>query len=176
MGTKGVSRLKEVFIGSNTAHVIQKVKCPVLAVPEEVVFKGLKKITYATSYQKSDITALKQVVDLAKLFGAKITLLHVADEHYSHDSAQAILKEFSEKIQDHLHYDRVACKVIYGTDAEEKLDEYVKQKEADLFVVSALDRNLFDRWFGRSITKTLAHHTHIPLMVFHHKENAAFFI
>ena len=49
MGTKGASGLKKVTVGSNTGDVITKVKCPLLAVPENATYKiaaldiGIKK-------------------------------------------------------------------------------------------------------------------------------------
>ncbi len=40
MGTKGATGAKGLFIGSNTANIIQKIKCcPVLAVPDEFNFE-----------------------------------------------------------------------------------------------------------------------------------------
>lgn len=40
MGTKGSSGLRKVTMGSNTGDVITKVKCPLLAVPENAIFKN----------------------------------------------------------------------------------------------------------------------------------------
>ena len=36
MGTKGASELEKIILGSNTADVITKVKCNVLAIPETI--------------------------------------------------------------------------------------------------------------------------------------------
>jgi nucleotide-binding universal stress UspA family protein len=39
MGTKGASNAIENFMGSNTVHVLKKIKdCPVLVIPEELEF------------------------------------------------------------------------------------------------------------------------------------------
>jgi len=77
MGTTGASGLKEMIIGSNTSTIVEKAKCPVIAVPEKKIFSAIKSITYATNYNLTDIYALEKLVEIAKLFHAKITLLHV---------------------------------------------------------------------------------------------------
>lgn len=78
MGTKGASGLKEVMIGSTTANIIEKVKCPVIAVPENAVFKGLNEIAFATDfsfyYNEDNINLIKYY---AKKQEATIRVVHV---------------------------------------------------------------------------------------------------
>jgi nucleotide-binding universal stress UspA family protein len=176
MGTKGASGFKEILIGSHTAKVIRVAECPVIAIPEKTRFKGISHIIYATDYNSSDFDALKKVVDLAKHFQAKITLLHVSDEHYPLSGAKQIMELFAEKVQARVKYDLMDYKVIRTGNAEEELDEYVMKKHADLFVMSTMHRDIFDRLFGRSMTEKVAYHTRMPLMVFHHKEHKVVFI
>lgn len=176
MGTKGATGLKEIFIGSNTARVIQKVNCPLIAVPHGAVFNGLKKITFATNYKTEDIRALKKVVKIARLFKADITLLHVADEYYTKGEAEILLKIFADKVAKKLQFSQLTYKLIYGKNIEKKLDDYVKQKHADLFVMSTLHPNLFDRLFGGTLIKTMAYHTKMPLMVFQHPDHSIIFL
>ena len=82
MGTKGASGIKEVFVGSNTAKVIEKSQHPVIAVPDSAVFHGIKKITYATDYYESDIDAIKTLSEIAEPFKAVINILHISNGEY----------------------------------------------------------------------------------------------
>src|SRR5690606_18759694 len=50
MGTKGASNIGNREIGSNTAEVITKVKCPVLVIPERAKFRGIKNVAFPTDY------------------------------------------------------------------------------------------------------------------------------
>ncbi len=176
MGTKGASGLKEIFIGSNTARVIQKVSCPIIAVPEAAVFKGLQKITYATNYQTGDIRALKKVAEIAGLFKAAITLLHVTDKDYSSGEAQLLLESFTAKVRKKIQFGEVSFRLMFGSDIEGKLDEYTRENQADLLVMSTVHPNLFDRLFGNNLVKTMSYHIQIPLMVFHHPDNSIIFL
>ena len=155
MGTNGASGFREFFIGSNTAKVIKRATCPVLAVPSGVKYNGLKKITY----------------ELAHLFLSELTLLHISDKDESQSEATQTLKAYTEKIASTYHFENLDCRLIYGNDKERELDEYVRSRHADLFVISSSHHSLFNRLFGDDKIKTLAYHTKIPLMVFHHTDN-----
>ena len=53
MGTKGASKAKEIFFGSNTVKVIKKIKnCPILIVPDEFNFVEPKQIAFPTDYNR----------------------------------------------------------------------------------------------------------------------------
>ncbi len=82
MGTKGVSGIKEVFMGSNTVRVIQKIKdCSVLVVPDEFDFEKPKDIAFATDfkrfYSKEELEPLLQIVSL---FDSNIRIIHIHQE------------------------------------------------------------------------------------------------
>ncbi|MDL5512404.1 universal stress protein [Arenibacter sp. M-2] len=79
MGTKGSSALKEVFMGSNTLRVIQKIDfCPIIAVPGKYDFEAPKEIAFATNFEHiySEVE-LVPLLELAKLWDSKITIVHI---------------------------------------------------------------------------------------------------
>ncbi|MBK9319386.1 MAG: universal stress protein [Bacteroidetes bacterium] len=98
MGTRGASGMKEILVGSNTASLIHQTECPVLAVPEQTTFTGIKKIVFATNMQQDDINCL---IKLIQLFGHKedtsITLLHIEDGH-ARDPEAALQSWFHEAV------------------------------------------------------------------------------
>src|SRR5690606_18297242 len=66
MGTKGSSGIKAVSLGSNTGDVLTKVKCPVLAVPENAKYHEINEIVFPTDYQLNyDIKVLEDLKELA---------------------------------------------------------------------------------------------------------------
>jgi len=176
MGTRGASGIGEFLIGSNTAKVIGNSECPVIAVPEKAVYNGIKKITYATDYHKSDLTALKEVVKIARLFRAQLNVLHIADGEFTAETEKETLRDFMSKVNDELDYNNVSYQLIQGNDVEKKLQEYVNEKYSDLLAMSTRHRGLIDKLFGKSITIQMAYHTRVPLLVFHYKQEPVVFI
>lgn len=166
MGTKGASGLKEVLVGSNTSHVLNNAPCPVIAVPEKSGVGPIKKITYATNYESNDISTLKNLVEIARPFKAQVNVLHVDDGEYTETDEKDFMESFIKKTNKQVAYNNMSYEMLKGKGVEKKLEQYVKQKSADLVVTSTHHRSLLDRIFSKSVTKKLALHTNVPLMAY----------
>lgn len=175
MGTKGASGIKEVFLGSNTAKVIEQAQHPVIAVPDGASFHGIKLITYATNYYESDINAIKTLAEIAEPFKAVINILHISDGEYIPESENDLLKQFVSKVSKKVDYKNFSYQLILGENVEKELDHYLRDNVTDLFSTSTLHRNLLEKIFGKSLTKKLAYHTKVPLLAFHHKKESVVF-
>jgi nucleotide-binding universal stress UspA family protein len=169
MGTKGASGVKEVLIGSNTAKVISEAKVPIIAVPEKAEFTSIGKITYATDYHASDISALKKLIAFISPFKPPINVLHAANEELTPYTEMALLNQFKYKAKKNLKYPRLSFAVKYGKQVEKVLQEHIREEKPDLIAMSTKDRNLLEKLFGTSSTQKMAYHSQIPLLAFHHK-------
>jgi nucleotide-binding universal stress UspA family protein len=176
MGTKGASWLKEMIVGSNTAKVIEKAKCPVIAVPENATYEGINRITYATDYHMSDITALKKIVEIAKPFGAEIIVLHVSDEELTPPTDEEMMKKFRQFADKKINYGKIRYSLARGKYLEKVLQDHIKKEKPDLLAMSTHYRGILDKIFGTSTTKIMAYHSQIPLLAFHHKQESVVFI
>lgn len=173
MGTHGANGFLERLLGSTTTKVIEHAKCPVMVVPEEARYGEIKKITYATDYHAHDMEALKTVAAIAKSFNARLNLIHIHVGDFA--ATQMILKDFAEKTVASTGYANIGFQLISGKDVEKELENYMDARETDIMVMSTHQRNIFDRLFGKSMTKRITFHTHIPLLVFHHRLNPIIF-
>jgi nucleotide-binding universal stress UspA family protein len=169
MGTKGASGFTGAVFGSNTADVIEKATCPVIAVPEGVTYKAIKKITYATSYLSSDIECINKVVEIAEKFNAQINVLHITSDSESPEIAAAAMKTFMENVNEKITYNNISFQILDGPSVEKALEKYVNDNSTSMLVMSTHYRDFFDKLFGTSVTKQIAYHIRIPLLTFHHK-------
>lgn len=176
MGTAGEGKKTAFTIGSVTSAVISDCSCPVIAVPESARFNGIRSITYATDYHVSDLPALEQVSLIAKPFGAKLRLLHISDGEFSREGEREIQDDFLEKVRTHLKGEEISFRTISGSDVEKKLEEYAAVSAPDLIALSTRHRSLLYSIFGKSITREMARHTNVPLLVFHYKQEPVVFI
>jgi nucleotide-binding universal stress UspA family protein len=168
MGTKGASGLAGTIFGSNTARVIEKASCPVIAIPECASAKTIKKITYATDYHASDIEALKEILELAKPFKAQLNILHITEETELTDDEKQKMKDFKDEVQKSITYNNLSFQIMHGESVEQKLEEYLEEGYTELLVLSTHHRNILDKLFNKSVTKKLAFHSKVPIMAFHH--------
>ncbi|HRH65654.1 MAG TPA: universal stress protein [Bacteroidia bacterium] len=166
MGTKGASGMTEILIGSNTADVIEKCHCPVLAIPAESKFKTPSKVVFATNYADNDFQSIYLLAEILKPFNAEIIILHVDDNQDSKMEGR-MLEWFKGQVTTNIPYDRFSFSLISGKNTMEVLDTFITENEIDILSVSMRKRNFFDKLTSRSLTRKLAYHTHVPLLAFH---------
>jgi nucleotide-binding universal stress UspA family protein len=167
MGTRGASGLGEMLIGSNTAAVIGKSICPVIAVPEQARMKGLNKIVFAANYGTDDFKNVYDVIDLARLFGSEVILLHVNTGDMNKTMEFAELEGFKNQIAAESKYPNISFKLLDGKDVYHGLNFYLEEIKADLLAISIRNRTFVQKIFSRSITKKMAYHSHIPVLAYH---------
>lgn len=165
MGTKGASGLTEIIIGSNTADLITQVKCPVLIVPENAVFKTLKEIAFPTDYNiyyNPDI--LIEIIDLAKRNVAAIQIVHVAKKGEELTSFQQENKELLNNIFAHEQHNFY---VITNKKVAKGIQCFVESRNVDMIVMIAKNINLFQRILFKPTVEDISYHTKIPFLVLH---------
>ena len=164
MGTKGSSGLAEIIIGSNTSNVIGRTSRPVLAIPENAKFKGIKKIAYAMQFNPDETEYIDKVVKFAQLFDAEVHCIHVSFMEELWDEAQlGVLKKAYE--EEHAG-SNVFFEILHDTDTEAAINEYIEENDIDVLAVLTHKRKFFDSLFHRSFSKKMSFHTDIPLLVF----------
>lgn len=168
IGTTGASGLKEIFLGSNAARVIERAHCPVIAVPAEASYQHLKKIAYACNYRDIDLEAIQKLIEIAEPFHAQINVLHVYEDEEA--KAREQMQKFIHDTDQKIPYSNISYELLGGEDVERKLEEYLQTQAADLLVLSTHQRDLRDKLFGRSITQKLVYHSKVPVMAFHYKK------
>jgi nucleotide-binding universal stress UspA family protein len=166
MGTKGASGIAEMLIGSNTAVVIEKSTCPVLAVPSGAEFTKPTKIVFATNYADNDFQSLYLLAEMFKPFNPEIIVLHV-ELKGDHKSENRMLDWFRGQVTTNIPYDNFSFQLTRGDSVENTVHAYIVANDISLLSVSTRKRNFFDRLTSRSLTKKLAYHSDIPLLAFH---------
>ncbi|MBT8297900.1 MAG: universal stress protein, partial [Maribacter sp.] len=116
MGTKGSTGLKKVTMGSNTGDVITKVKCPLLAVPENAKFKIPKEITFPTDYYlRYDLKVLDTLIEMVTMNNAVLRVLHISKKGEVLSDEQQENKDF---LNDYLRDVEHSFHSLTGNDLE----------------------------------------------------------
>jgi nucleotide-binding universal stress UspA family protein len=80
MGTHGRTGLRRMLLGSVAEEVIRWVPCPVLTMRSDCEFKDeVRAILVPVDFSESSKAAVRQAVRLARLWGARLDLLHVGE-------------------------------------------------------------------------------------------------
>jgi len=169
VGTKGGSTIRKVLLGSNTTSLIKTAPCPVLAVPEDADFRGIKKIVYATDFEGDDIFSIETIVKLAKPFEATIYLLHVSPEETNTNTDQ--MEWFKGMLRLKVDYENMRFDLRFGEDVFDVIQKYVNEIEPDMVaMLERPDHSSIKDLRHRDFVKRMKREGHLPLLS-HHKKN-----
>lgn len=160
MGTKGASGLQKMIFGSQAYAVINKSSLPVILIPEHARFKDWENIVYASDLMHPQ-EELKKLIPLARLFHARIHLLHVL----SPDSKQPwdVVKLQNALIQA-CQYEKINLQVSHHYEVMEEIDDFIADQQAELVVLFTHEFTFFEKIFKKSLTREIAFHTWVPLL------------
>jgi nucleotide-binding universal stress UspA family protein len=168
MGTRGNELEGIRSFGSVTAHLIEKSKVPVLAVPKDYdarAFKNPERVLYATNFDDTDFVALRRLISLIRPFGAKLYCVHAAlEEANVLDEVQ--LRNIRRYLFDSMDEYNIECGLLETMDVQQGLEDFIEEQSIDVLAVTTHKRNFLQRIFKRSMTKKFLFHAHIPLLVF----------
>jgi nucleotide-binding universal stress UspA family protein len=168
MGTKGATGLKEIFMGSVAAGTIGRTKIPVLAVPDEYVFKIPDAVLFVTNHFEENTNLLSKIVEVANLFSAAIHVAVFVDT----DTA-----DVTDYIYNGLHlnhymdflnksFPSVTFKgqVLDGKEFEETIEKYDIKNEVDVIAMITYPKSFWELLMKKSVTKKMAFHSKIPVL------------
>lgn len=160
MGTTGASGLKEVFLGSVAAGVIDNSPCNVLSIPEEVSPKNtIDKIAYLTNYKDEEVVSFNEVNRFASYFNASVCSIHFQKE--VSDLSQTEMDDWKNKLG--IKNEELNTHVITGNNFEEAICELYIQQNIDILAIQPRKRNFFTHIFKRSVSKQIVQKLSIPL-------------
>ncbi|WGD34265.1 universal stress protein [Olleya sp. YS] len=164
MGTKGASKNKSFFFGSNTISLIDKIKnCPVLIVPDEYDYKPIKQIVFSTDLNRFyNDKELKTINDFAFDNNAVLRVINIQTDKPLTDLQQynlTVLKKSFEGFETHYH------SVPNYAKKAEIINTFIDDLEIDLLVMVNYKHSIFERYFNEPIIKKIGFEPHVPFLV-----------
>ncbi|MEP6749685.1 MAG: universal stress protein, partial [Bacteroidota bacterium] len=166
MGITGSTRMEQIFIGSNTLSMVNKNICPVMIVPPEAVYTGIKNVAFTSDFKDVEKTtpvgALRAVLDIFKPF---IHVVNVDSEHYvevteEYKAQRAKLETILEGYETEYYFMR-------QFDFVEAINQFVMDYKIDMIFTIPKNHSFLGGLFKSSHTKKLAYHSHVPLVAVH---------
>ncbi len=163
MGITGSSRIKQVFMGTNTLNVIRHINVPVMIIPPDAVFIDFKNILLVSDFQDvartTPFPAIKAVLDV---FPSTLQVLNVDSEHYIELTEE--FKKEKESMNDKLNSYNPEYSFLRAFDFLEGINRFVESKEIDAIITLPRKHGIISQLFKTSHTKKLAYHSHVPII------------
>ena len=164
MGTKGASKAKEIFFGSNTVNVLNRIKsCPVLAVPDAYSFVTPSQIAFPTDYNKEYTDKiLGPIKSLSKLHSSKIRILHIQEEKELSETQNTNIK----KLEDDLAGFDYSFHWMPGYDQKTSvIVDFIKELEINILVLVNNKHSFIENIINEPVVKKIGFSPIIPFLV-----------
>ncbi|MGI9544418.1 MAG: universal stress protein [Cyclobacteriaceae bacterium] len=165
MGTKGATGFNELLFGSNAAQVLRETEVPTLVVPETYTQTRFDKMAFASDYKSlENPSETSMLAELGRIFNSEIEIFNVnlTSEPISVDTAFE-----AAQLDDYLKEAKHSYHEISNKNAEEGILDYITSHNIDMLAMVPRKHSLIKELFKGSLTKKMALHLDIPLLVMH---------
>jgi nucleotide-binding universal stress UspA family protein len=165
MGTTGASGLRDVLLGSIAGGVVAHSKKPVFVIPPKASFRNNARFALATDFKmplsRESLQVLREILHLQH---TGLNIVHVLAENAKQPSQKQedALSEKLGTIPHNFHY-------LHSENIPQAIHNFLEATDANGLVAVAHEHSLFRSLFAKSMSRTLAHHTNVPLLVLHDK-------
>ena len=160
MGTKGVSGVKEVFLGSIAGGVVANTSAPVIVVPLDYKFNSSQNMVLAIGNEAiTNYEVLNPLADLVKLHKSKLEILHFSDE--DEVDFEALLPVDIKELQPGFTHKTGI------EDLNRQLSTHIQNYDTDLLCMVRTRKDFFERFFNGSVTLKQTFNSAAPLLILH---------
>lgn len=171
MGITGKNTIEQKLIGSNTYRLASESPVPVLIVPSKADFTSVRNVALSLKFKAGmmEETPYQDIKEILKELGARLTVLNVAD-----DDHRTLAREVQSGVTaSHLMFDDIESHIVYlgNENVVPSITHYVSDNDIQLLIAVTHKMGFLQSLFKGSVTKQLAFHTDVPLMVFRAHED-----
>ena len=162
MGTKGATGASEILFGTNTVHVLNHIKCPLIAVSEKYKAQSPDNVLFPSDYYISfEPKHVQPIIDVVKPNSSKLNVLHVSHGYelsyknlQNKNKLESLLNDVNFKFHD-----------VSDDSLENAINTFIKNEKIDLLVLINNKKSFFENLFFRPFVNKMGLHLEIPLMV-----------
>lgn len=170
LGTSGESAgVQKKLFGSNASEIIEGSKYPIMAIPPEFKFSGIKKIGYASDLIRLD-EELSEIIPFARLFDAVIQVFHISPvfpdlgDVEKMDVEQVLIRLRQKHNYADIHYH--VEKTSFDNQIIKGITSFLDSYHPDLVVLFHNHLSEIDQFLSSSISTKTISHIQVPVLIF----------
>ena len=162
MGITGNAELAQILVGGHTISVAEVSNVPLLIVPQEAAIAPVERVVLSCDMQ--DVSETVPIEPLKKILSELHTPLMVVNVKQD-DTINAETTEQKTALETLLSDNNASFHTVENEDTIEGIMDFSLANRASLIIVLPKDHGFFNGLFHSSVTKKLAWHSSIPLLV-----------
>lgn len=156
------------WVGSTTISTLDRVSCPVLAVPAEAMFQGFQHVVFACGLRDYDHLAIDEVVNFARIFNAKVTVLHVADP-ISLPLDAVLFERLRKKVKAIDEFGKVKFEMLVSEDRYDAIETFLSDEDVDMIALMKHSSSFFRKLFYKSMIDKSLYKVEVPMFLLNEK-------
>ena len=167
MGITGhETAIGKVVFGSNAVSISKESNIPVFIIPNNYSYKKIKNISYASEYDVhiSEQTGLIQIKNIASMFGASLSVLHVIPDNHLINQVESETDLFVEHKLEKINHKTF---ILSENKASTALLDFIKTHDVDVIVLEQKKHSFLHNLVYPSTTKEVAFLSPIPVLTIH---------
>lgn len=161
MGTKGVSDLAEILIGSNTEKVVRYSKCPVITIKESRKLSDIKNIVYASNMNDDQLSVVASLKGIQEMLGATIHLLKV-NTPGGFETTRELTKQL-ENFVSKAGLKNYTTNIYNDVNEEDGIMYFAEDINADMIALATHGRTGLSHLLSGSIAEDIVNHAKRPV-------------
>lgn len=166
IGITGASKMEQALMGSNAVDMAREGICPVIIVPPSATFKKIENALLATDFKDVQTSVPVAVINnVLDLFKPILHIVHTGDAE-SINSKEGFVQEKAWLEASFGAYDPDFY-FIRSSDFLEAISNFTSDHSIDLIITVPKNHSFLSTFFKKNHTKTLAYHSHVPVLAIH---------
>ncbi|MEO7923764.1 MAG: universal stress protein [Chitinophagaceae bacterium] len=166
MGLTGRSGLQQKFIGSNTLKTVDRSLYPVMIIPPDASFAGIKNVAFASDFTDVENSTPSTLINkVLELFNPKLHVVNVNPDHYI--SINEECRQQQEKLAAMFEGREIEFYFLTLYDFQEAISSFLTDYSIDMLITIPRHHSGHSGLWETSNTRKLAYHSHIPILTAH---------
>ena len=166
MGITGKSVVRQAMFGSNTLKLVDQNLYPVMIIPPDATYKGIKNIALASDFKDVEATTPAALINsVLEIFKPRLHIVNVNREHYV--SLTEEIEAGKLKYREMFANTDLEFYFITMNDFFQAVDQFVKDHDIDVLLTIPKHQSNAISLFKVTHTKRLAYHSRIPILATH---------
>ncbi len=164
MGISGkTNSISKAVFGSNALTISKKSEVPVIIVPMNCKYSGIKNIAYACDYRehREGVNDLIEIKNIAGIFKAILNVIHIIPDGHLLSDVEVETDTYIERQLKNVNHRTF---IFPRNNIANTILSFINKQKVDLIVIERANHSFFHELFYPSTTKEIAFSSTVPLM------------
>ncbi|MCF8342455.1 MAG: universal stress protein [Chitinophagaceae bacterium] len=167
MGAETATSFEQFMFGGKTVSAVHQLQWPIMVVPEDVQFKGIKKIGLACDFKNViDSVPAAEIKMMVHNFNAELHVVNVYPEKLGGSLSASDVAE-SGLLQTMLQDLNPLYHFISDNDVEQSINDFADKNELDMLIIIPKKHLLINKIFQHSYSKRMVLQMRVPVLAIH---------